>query len=281
MFGYGFSMLLNPYRFGTAGGGYLSDDYPPSAYFSLRKTSSTATNAIRVRRSSDNSEQDIGFSGDDLDTASLESFCSATDGYIVTWYDQSGNANNLTQSTAANQPQIVSSGTTLTDPNNGLSGALCNGSSHSMTFTSADNTASTMTAVGVYNRASSAINSQILNTGGGGLNVRIIGWKTDNNNQFRLDSSPSFIIIDATNTATGNFIDFLSYTSPTVSYWKNNVSKAGGSYTFAASDPIAGAFRSGGLYHNGYVQEFGYWLTDEVSNRTEIQDNINTYYSIY
>jgi hypothetical protein len=73
--------------------------------------------AIRVRRSSDDTEQDIGFSGEDLDTSALETFCSATDGYIVTWYDQSGNTNDLTQSTAANQAQIVSSGSTLTGSN--------------------------------------------------------------------------------------------------------------------------------------------------------------------
>jgi len=35
-------------------------------------------------------------------------------GYVTTWYDQSGNANNATQATAANQPQIVSAGNIIT-----------------------------------------------------------------------------------------------------------------------------------------------------------------------
>lgn len=67
---------------------------------------------LRVRRSSDNAEQDIGFLNDKLDTASLTSFVGANDGFVVTWYDQSGNARNATQATAAKQPYIVVGGAT-------------------------------------------------------------------------------------------------------------------------------------------------------------------------
>lgn len=82
--------------------------------YSLRQLSSTYTgDAIEVRRSSDNTTQDIGFVKNELDTTSLESFCSGTNGYVTTWYDQSGNGNDATQTTAANQPQIVSSGSVI------------------------------------------------------------------------------------------------------------------------------------------------------------------------
>ena len=86
-----------------------------AAAYSLSQLLTTYTgDAIRVRRSSDNAEADIGFDGTDLDTSSLTSFCSGTDGFVTTWYDQSGNANNATQGTAANQPKIVSSGSVIT-----------------------------------------------------------------------------------------------------------------------------------------------------------------------
>ena len=68
-----------------------------------------------MRRASDNTEQDIGLVDNELDTSSLESFCSGTDGFVTTWYDQSGNANNLTQTAAASQAKIVSSGSTITE----------------------------------------------------------------------------------------------------------------------------------------------------------------------
>jgi hypothetical protein len=82
----------------------------PRAVLSLRKLISTATNSIRVRRSSDNTEQDIGFVGNSLDTASLASFVGAGNGFVVTFYDQTGNGEHATQATAANQPRIVNAG---------------------------------------------------------------------------------------------------------------------------------------------------------------------------
>jgi hypothetical protein len=84
--------------------------------FSLRKLSSTYTGSvIRVRRSSDNTEQNIGFNaGGDLDTTALLSFVGVGNGFVTTWYDQSGLGRNATQTTAAAQPQIVSSGSVIT-----------------------------------------------------------------------------------------------------------------------------------------------------------------------
>ena len=94
----------------------LLDLYPSAAAaYSLRKLRSAYTgSAIRVRRSSDNTEQDIGFVNNALDTSSLTSFCGSGNGFVTTWYDQSGNGYNATQSTASYQPQIVSNGSMLT-----------------------------------------------------------------------------------------------------------------------------------------------------------------------
>jgi hypothetical protein len=80
------------------------------ACYGLDRLKSTATLAIRVRRSNDNAEQDVGFSGGLLDTAALLAFVGANDGFVTTWYDQSGNGNNAVQATAGNQPRIVASG---------------------------------------------------------------------------------------------------------------------------------------------------------------------------
>lgn len=99
------------------GSSLFLDDYPnATAAYSLRKLRTPYTgSAIRVRRSSDNAEQDIGFTAlGDLNTSALTSFCGAGNGFLTTWYDQSGNARNATQSTAGNQPQIVSGGSVLT-----------------------------------------------------------------------------------------------------------------------------------------------------------------------
>jgi hypothetical protein len=66
---------------------------------------------IRIRRSSDDNETDIGFSGSFVDKAAIEDFCGGGDGFVTIWYDQSTNNNNFTQATTDEQPKICDSGT--------------------------------------------------------------------------------------------------------------------------------------------------------------------------
>ena len=76
----------------------LLDSYSgAAAAYSLRKLTSTYTgNAIRVRRSSDNTEQNIGFdAGGNLNTIALLAFVGSGNGFVTTWYDQSGNSKNV------------------------------------------------------------------------------------------------------------------------------------------------------------------------------------------
>lgn len=82
-----------------------------AAYSVARKLQAAYTGSlIRIRRASDNVEQDFGaLSSGGLDTASIATFLSATTGAIATIYDQSGNARNVTQATAGNQPAYVAS----------------------------------------------------------------------------------------------------------------------------------------------------------------------------
>jgi len=87
----------------------LLDDYSgAAAAYSLRRLDSGYTgDPIRVRRDGDNAEADIPFtSTGDLDTDALAAHCGASNGYVKTWYDQSGNANDATQTTTGNQPNI-------------------------------------------------------------------------------------------------------------------------------------------------------------------------------
>ena len=86
----------------------LFDDYPGLAGYSLRKLRNAYSgSAVRIRRSNDDAEQDIGFVSGFFDTTSFKSFVGANTGYIVTWYDQSTNGYNFTTSTQADQATIV------------------------------------------------------------------------------------------------------------------------------------------------------------------------------
>lgn len=95
---------------------YPFDTLTPTAGFSVTRqlTVSYTGSAIRVRRSSDNAEQDIGFVQDGvdsvLDTVSLATFCSGANGFVTTVYDQFGSA-DISQSTSSKQTKIYDSST--------------------------------------------------------------------------------------------------------------------------------------------------------------------------
>ena len=108
---------------------YLLDDYGTGigAAYSFRKLSSSYTgNCIRVRRSSDDAEADIGFNGNYLDETALlaHTGTGGSDiGYIVKWYEQSGaftgyaapnlNDGDLVSTTTSLQPIIVNAGAVI------------------------------------------------------------------------------------------------------------------------------------------------------------------------
>lgn len=109
---------LDPYTTGLA-----------FAYARKRLLTSWTGALYRVRRTSDNTEQDIAYdptSG--TDTASLTTFVGSSSGYVSKWYDQSGAGLDLLQATTTAQPQVVNAGTVL--PN-----FTCDGSSQSLNST--------------------------------------------------------------------------------------------------------------------------------------------------
>lgn len=78
-----------------------------TAAYGLRKLRrSFAGSCMRIRRASDNAEQDIGFNGEAMDWAAAIAFKGASTVFVKTWYDQSGNAKDASQTTTANQPQL-------------------------------------------------------------------------------------------------------------------------------------------------------------------------------
>lgn len=95
-YGSGFIGVLDGYTTGLVG-----------AYsVGMRLLNSYNGSLIRVRRSSDSAESDIGFDGSGLlDVAALNTFIGGGNWYLRTIYDQSGNARDLPQTSAAAQPR--------------------------------------------------------------------------------------------------------------------------------------------------------------------------------
>lgn len=112
--------LVNPYGQAVSavvsaakGAAYLLDGVsatPAYAYSADRLRTAYSGPVMRVRRSSDNAEQDIGTVNGAFDEAALLAFVGAGDGFVRTIYDQSGNLRHLQQATQARQPRIAASG---------------------------------------------------------------------------------------------------------------------------------------------------------------------------
>jgi len=95
-----------------------------SAAFSIRKLSESASFCMKVRRSSDDATQNIGFQSDGLiDTGSLLSFVGSDTGYVNVWYNQAdiqtdfiGYTGSAVEpfDTTIQEPYIVSSGSLMT-----------------------------------------------------------------------------------------------------------------------------------------------------------------------
>ncbi len=100
-----------------------------SAAYGLRRLRRLYTGfCIRVRRSSDNAQLDIGFdSQGNLDILALLAFVGTGSGFVTIWYDQSGNGRNATQTTPEAQPRIVNAG--VLDIANGKPAVRFNGES--------------------------------------------------------------------------------------------------------------------------------------------------------
>jgi hypothetical protein len=94
----------------------LLDTYSgAAAAYSLRQLSGSYSGDAIVVTTNGTNSQSIGFVDNELDTASLEAFANGGNAYISQMYDQSGNGVDLFRSVFSDMPQIVSSGTTITD----------------------------------------------------------------------------------------------------------------------------------------------------------------------
>lgn len=278
----------------------LLDTYTgAAAAYSLRQLRTAYTgDAIRVRRASDNTEQDIGFSAGELDTTSLASFCSGTNGFVKVWYDQSGNANDATQTTAANQPKIYDSSTGVVTEN-GKPAVNFDGSNDTLRCASAFSEVAYISAV--YENNETAKNRTII---GADATATLFG-------SFYFQSSSSTIRVGqfARKSATTPTTDYAAAmpsavasgtqllqtgyisgstiavaqngTLSTASINTSDLTVIGGQQSGAAQ--IGAGYYSNNIvdYTASKIQEIVVYDSDQSANRTNIEDNINTFYSIY
>jgi hypothetical protein len=247
--------------------------------WSFRQLKTGVTNVCRVRRGSDNAEQDFTASG--VSGGALTTFTGASDGFVTTLYDQSGNGQNAVQATANNQPRVVVSGSLVVDASNGRPAMKWNGTgtdaflrASGISEAQANHTFSVIdnSSFGVASNVRGAIHDgatrQLFDQNGTGYRILAGVWvdsgtRTNDHNLFSVlfDGASSVFrkngsnVFSGSNVGTSSIIDMY--------LWGQNTGGAG--------------LRSAG----GEAQEIILYGSDKSADVTDIESNINSYYGVY
>ncbi len=260
----------------------LLDYYPSSsAAYSLRALNSAYVGAlVEVRRSSDGAKRDIYANYDgSLDVGSLLSFTGAGNGFVSTWYDQSGNGNDATQATTTSQPKIVNAGALVTG---GLDFDGVNNYLDAIGASSAGGSADTSIIVA---KADSLLQMQLLDQVGvvAGIDAHSI-YLDGASGQFTFYAGVATDISygTATTNTTLHFVSKSNVSSSSMGYI-NGVGNSlnSGTAGFTGGLRIAKTRATVSSYWNGTINEVIIYHSDQSANRTAIEANINEHYSIY
>ena len=266
-----------------------------AAAYSLRKLDANYSgDAIVVRRASDNATQAIGFVNSTLDTATLESFCSGTDGFVTTWYDQSGNADDAAQGNASKQPKIVSNGSVVNkfgkpaiEFNDTLSTTLkivnynnadfVDGPSFAVSVSSYTGNGTDQYGTIWHIGATGSSGAKIIANKYNQSNNRVVSGKYDGGYVFKIGGSVSF------DTQYLNTFDYNGGTD--VNFYNNDVlfnATESLSADLSTALVIGGGGADGSNWMlDGHIQEVIFYDFNQSANRTNIETNINDFYSIY
>ncbi|CAB4130740.1 Alpha-L-arabinofuranosidase B, catalytic [uncultured Caudovirales phage] len=284
---------------------FLLDLYPTTGVaYSFRKLSSTYNgNCIRVRRSSDNTESNIGFFNNYLDTATLKTFVGANNGFITIWYDQSSGGYDVSQSTALAQPSIVVSG--AINYTNKCVCAAMNGSSMYLKSTASFSSVATSISFAsvLLNKRSTGIAGTYnyqwaigspATTGNksfvSAAQSAFQDWSANSTllfgNGYASSSNPR--IITPANIFTDNTQNvWIGGINSTANFLKLNGSNVTASVNTTANVATAGGTvalgsdNSAGNFSSESFQEVIVWQSNQSANQTSILSNINSFYKVY
>ena len=224
------------------------------------------------------------------------------DGFVETWYDQSGNGNDLIQATAGNQPTIVSAGVLNTRNNKPIvkfiqansnfleianSNMLPTGSNIAVTiFHAMHIDASSGNRMGVFGSNSSGNNAQVnAYRFGSGTSRRVIVKFADASNTqvplelgFYTNNTDSILTYQfAVNggTASLNIFNNGSLLNAT------SASTTDQSYSPVSDKMVLGARSTVDNFSDSEFFEVIAYGSDQLSNRSDIETNMNSQYSIF
>lgn len=276
---YGYSFNFNHGVLSSGGGGAGGDfvfDSVNDLVFSVRKVNdSYSGSCMRVRRSSDNTEQDIGFVSGDLDTSAITTFCGANIGYVVKWYDQSGNNNDKLNSTASNQPIIYDNGFTL---RNGKPYISANSTQYlylASSYSQLNN--EDYTFFMTYEKSSTGNQAVLLD-----VNNRY-SWLDYGSNQYVIGTD--YVVISSQYLANTLYLNnTISDADAGTEIYRNGTSIGTRGANSTSAINFGGIrYLPSNLFRTATIlfSEFIWYKEDKTASASTMRDNINNYYNIY
>jgi hypothetical protein len=209
----------------------------------------------------------------------LTSFVSTGSGYITTWYDQTGNARNATNTISSDQPIIVNYG-----------GIKRSGARPTIFFENV--TDSYLLSIGytVPQPNTTIVVAQNKSTSTLGRNIFIGIGGAQGNQRLQAQATTGFLTIGSTGanginstTPIGTILRsyFLTFNGASTQLYTNNTliiaTSAGNGALTSAS--IGSATGSNTI--QGGISELIFYGSNQTSNQLGIESNVNSYYTIY
>ena len=258
----------------------LLDDYPnAAAAYSVRLLSSTYSGAlVRIRKDTGGQPEkdfypdengELSLDSEDGGNTRLGNWIGSNDGFVVTWYSQAGvSGRDATQSSASSQPKIISGGSLITD--NGKAALEYTSGNQELTLSlDFTNTHSVFTVNNFSARGKELI----------GASSRYLIYQDASNTLYRLDSS-IWRIFGATISNNQQLL-YVDRKPTNVKLYENGV-QIGTQQTATGAATVTNLSGENSTYNFlGTMQEVVIYTSDESSNQSGIETNINDFYTIY
>jgi hypothetical protein len=218
--------------------------------------------------------------GETYGITGIPAYDNTVDGFVETWYDQSGNGKDATQSVAASQPKIVDAGV-LVSGNTGEPAFTGDGVDDILSLSSSINFGTGEFFVSTV--------VDVDNTGGVVIGSASPNWMllvTTSSIQVRSSNTNTIYIIspDSVLTAGESYLISLSRVENDITAYVNGVAQADVETVVSTDTFSADRFLQRGTNGNPYpdpVSEVIIYASDQSANRVAIETNINDHYDIY
>ena len=255
--------------------------YPgAAAAYSLRNLTENNISVVRVRRDNDDAEDD--FTATDVSDGTLAAWVGAgNNGFVRTWYDQSGNARHAEQATTASQPQIVATGSLLTE--NGKASLSFNGTSNYLTAAAFSVQTTDISLVSVF-KFNALTGFQTFISFGGFVSNGFLFQRPDSDT-YRYATSGGFTDYGSNLNTNQTLLELYDKSNGATEVFRNTVLTGQNSQSTAINGSnvfeIGRRADTSAQYTNMNAQEFIFYPSDQSANRAAIESNINAHYSIY